>query len=80
MGRKIASRSCRAHGYNNFGPLVTIDIGEHDLFDRSIASTNKARGEEGGFVLGRCGIIKPHAEAANRASLKIPFCNYSCLS
>jgi hypothetical protein len=46
MGRNISSCSCGAHGYDDLRLLIDIDIGEQDLFDRSIATSNKACSEK----------------------------------
>jgi hypothetical protein len=43
MGREKSSRSCGTHNHHDFRPLITNDIGEHDLFNGSIAGTNLAR-------------------------------------
>ena len=80
MGGEITSRSRRAHNHDDLRPLVTGDVGDHNLFNGPIAGSNLARPEKSGFILWWCGVIEPYAEAADGASLKIAFCDHRHLS
>jgi len=73
MGGEITSRSRRTHNHDNLRPLVTGNIGDHNLFNCPIAGSNLTCPEKSGFILWRCGVIEPQAEATDGASLKIPF-------
>jgi hypothetical protein len=82
---------CRQYLYLLFRQLICLTLALHGPAERTFtmisgrwspstsASTNKACREKSSLVLGRRCIIKPYAEAASRASLKISLCNHSSL-
>jgi len=55
--------SYNTYNHNDFGLLVTKDIGEYDFINCSIVGMNQACTEKYGCVGRWCGVINTQAEA-----------------